>query len=114
LCAKNLFGQSTTEKAKLFSKPNLTAWCIVPFDSSKRGPEQRAQMLKQLGITRLAYDWREEHVAQFEEELATLQKYQIELAAFWMPMDRPCKNKHYPAIMGLLKRYHIKTQLWWS
>lgn len=108
-------GQSKTENAKLFSKPNLTAWCIVPFDSSKRGPEQRAQMLKELGITRLAYDWREEHVAQFEEELATLQKYQIELAAFWMPYGPdPSNNKHYQAIMDLLKRYHIKTQLWWS
>jgi hypothetical protein len=46
----------------LFAKRNLVAWCIVPFDAKKRGPEERAQMLKNLGIRRLAYDYRAEHI----------------------------------------------------
>jgi hypothetical protein len=29
----------------LFAKSNLVAWCIVPFDAKKRGPEERAHML---------------------------------------------------------------------
>ena len=40
------------------SRSNLVAWCIVPFDSQKRSPVQRADMLQRLGIQRLAYDWR--------------------------------------------------------
>ena len=30
----------------LFARKNLIAWCIVPFDSKKRGPEERAAMLE--------------------------------------------------------------------
>ena len=47
----------------LLKRDNLMAWCIVPFDAKKRGPEERAAMLKELGLSRLAYDWRDEHVA---------------------------------------------------
>src|SRR5215813_1508042 len=53
---------------RLFARDNLVAWCIVPFDSKKRGPEERAVMLKRLGFTRFAYDWRAEHVASFDAE----------------------------------------------
>jgi hypothetical protein len=40
----------TTAVADLFGKSNLVAWCIVPFDSVKRGPEQRAEMVQKLGV----------------------------------------------------------------
>ena len=53
-----------------FATEKLVAWCIVPFDAKKRGPEERARMLKALGIARCAYDWRAEHVAQFEQDFA--------------------------------------------
>ena len=32
----------------IFSPQNLTAWCIVPFDKVKRGPEARIAMLKNI------------------------------------------------------------------
>ena len=32
----------------LFARTNLAAWCIVPFDAKKRGPEERAAMLERL------------------------------------------------------------------
>ena len=34
----------------LFERDNLAAWCIVPFDAKKRGPEERAAMLERLGF----------------------------------------------------------------
>ena len=46
----------------LFERDNLVAWCIVPFDAKKRGPEERAEMLHRLGFLRFAYDWRDEHL----------------------------------------------------
>ncbi|MFM8401637.1 MAG: hypothetical protein ACKOAH_27755, partial [Pirellula sp.] len=62
----HVVGQETAPKQafhpEMFKEQNLVAWCIVPFDSQKRNPEQRAQMLDQLGIKRLAYDYRAEHV----------------------------------------------------
>ena len=69
----------------LFSRTNLVAWCIVPFDSQKRGPEERAAMLERLGIRRLAYDWRSEHIPTFDAEVAALQKRHIDLVAWWFP-----------------------------
>ena len=33
----------------LLAPTNLVAWCIVPFDTKKRGPEERAEMLERLG-----------------------------------------------------------------
>src|SRR5688572_17767316 len=46
------------DTGSIFGKGNLVAWCIVPFDAKKRGPEERAEMLERLGIKRLAYDYR--------------------------------------------------------
>jgi hypothetical protein len=58
----------------LFRKENLMAWCIVPFDSKKRNPVDRAKMLKDLGFTKFAYDWRDEHIPTFDQEIAELKK----------------------------------------
>jgi hypothetical protein len=107
--------QPSPGAGEVFSKKNLVAWCIVPFDDKKRGPEERAQMLEKLGITKFAYDWREEHVSSFDAEMTALKNHHIELQAFWMPYGPdPVKNKHYAEILALLQRHKIKTQLWWS
>jgi len=68
----------------LFAHSNLVAWCIVPIDTMKRGPEERAEMFNRLGITRLAYDWRNEGVPTFDRELDSLQKHHIRLQGFWL------------------------------
>src|SRR5579863_9672288 len=70
--------------ADLFDRDNLVAWCIVPFDARKRGPEERAAMLRRLGFSRLAYDWRAEHVPSFDAELDALARHGIALEAFWV------------------------------
>jgi hypothetical protein len=49
----------------LFSKENLGAWCIIPFDANNRTPQDRASMLHELGIQKLAYDWRNEQLTTF-------------------------------------------------
>ncbi|MFU8861916.1 MAG: hypothetical protein ACNA8K_16010 [Cyclonatronaceae bacterium] len=45
----------------LYAKQNLVAWCIVPFDSENRNPAARAELLNELGFTRMALynhgDW---------------------------------------------------------
>jgi hypothetical protein len=68
---------TSTGGAGVFSKDNLLAWCVVPFDSQKRGPEERTRMLKDLGIKMLAYDWREEHLPTFDQEWEALNKQDI-------------------------------------
>ena len=46
--------QTALAQDDLFRRENLVAWCIVPFDSQHRTPEQRAEMLVKLGIHQLA------------------------------------------------------------
>ncbi|MDF1814409.1 MAG: GDSL-type esterase/lipase family protein [Verrucomicrobiales bacterium] len=81
----------------------LVPWCIVPFDAKKRNPEQRAEMLVELGLKRCAYDWRPNHVAEFEQEIKAYQKHGIEFFAFW--------GGHEDAY-ALFEKYDIHPQVW--
>ena len=80
-------GEDPSDVESLLGKDNLVAWCIVPFDAKKRGPEARATMLANLGIKRCAYDWRQEHVPEFEAEIVAYKKHGIEFTAFWSTHD---------------------------
>ncbi len=93
----------------LYAKDNLVAWCIVPFDNQKRTPEQRAAMLERLGIRKLAYDYRAEHIPTFDAEVEALKAHGIELTAWWFPT---VLNDEARLILDVLKRQDVKTQLW--
>jgi putative heme-binding domain-containing protein len=101
--------QDKLPPGKLFAQDNLVAWCIVPFDAQNRGPEQRAAMLKRLGFTKFAYDYRAEHIPTFDAEINALQKQGIELTAWWFPQTL---NAEARQILDVLKRHKLKTQLW--
>jgi putative heme-binding domain-containing protein len=94
---------------QLFRRENLIAWCIVPFDAKKRGPEDRAALLEQLGFKHFAYDWRAEHVPFFDAEVEALKRHRIALDAFWFPASLDADARK---ILDLLRRHKIKTQLW--
>jgi hypothetical protein len=81
----------------------LVAWCIVPFDAKKRGPQARAEMLNKLGLKRCAYDWRDQHVSEFEEEIRQYQKHNIEFFAFWGVHDKAFQ---------LFEKHGLKPQIW--
>jgi len=93
----------------LFARENLVAWCIVPFDAKRRGPEERAAMLQRLGIRQLAYDWRAEHVPTFDAEIEALRRHGIRLTAFWFPGQL---HQDARTILDLLRRHNLRTQLW--
>lgn len=105
----------TKEKGaeSVFSRDNLVAWCIVPFDVKERNPAQRAQMLNELGITKLAYDWREKHIPEFDEEIETLKKNKITLQAFWYYSGpNPENDPHLKTIFEVLERQNVRTEIW--
>ncbi|MEO1524746.1 MAG: DUF6797 domain-containing protein [Planctomycetota bacterium] len=82
---------------------NLVAWCIVPFDSEDRRPAERAEMVRRLGLRRVAYDWRQKHVATFEEEILQYKRNGIEYFAFWDVHDQA---------LQLFKKYGLRPQIW--
>ena len=87
----------------IYETKNLVAWCIVPFDNQKRTPEQRAAMVAKMGLTKVAYDWRAEHVAEFEQEILAYKKHGIEFFAFW--------SQHSEAFR-LFEKYQLHPQIW--
>ncbi|MCU0983070.1 MAG: sugar phosphate isomerase/epimerase [Pirellulaceae bacterium] len=115
LCGAGLSALAVTPAAAaaadddIFATNNLVAWCIVPFDAKKRGPEERAQMLDRLGLKRLAYDWRDEHIATFDQEVETMQRHGIEVTAWWFPGGL---NDTARKILDCLERHQVKAQLW--
>jgi sugar phosphate isomerase/epimerase len=96
-------GEEPLPAGGVFAKSNLVAWCIVPFDAKNRDPQQRAEMLQRLGIRKFAYDWRQQHVATFEQEIVEIKKQSIEYYAFW---------GFHPAIVPLLAKHHVSPQFW--
>lgn len=109
-----LFNSCTSSVDRsVFAKDNLVAWCVVPYDAENRGPEERAQMLKELGITMLAYDWREEHVSSFDQEWQALNEEGIRLQAFWMMTGQdPAQEPFVQEIFDFLERNQVQTQIW--
>lgn len=96
-------------ETRLLARENQVAWCIVPFDAKKRGPEERAAMLKELGFSRLAYDWRDEHVASFDAEVVAMKRHGIEITAWWMPGTLDANARR---IIEVIRRHDIHPQ-WW-
>jgi len=100
---------SSRVEGGLFAHSNLVAWCIVPFDGKKRGPEQRAEMLERLGFSLFAYDYRAEHLPTFDAEMEALKRRHIRLLAWWFPATL---NDEARGILDLLKRHELHPQLW--
>ncbi|WP_397379457.1 sugar phosphate isomerase/epimerase family protein [Prosthecobacter sp.] len=96
---------TAADAPSIFDRKNIAALWIVPYDAKKRGPEERALMLKELGVTKLAYDWRAEHVPTFNAEVEAMQKHGIEITAWWYPARNP-------QILDAIKSHGIHPQLW--
>ena len=75
----------------------------MPFDAAKRGPAERAEMLKRLGLAKVAYDWRKEHVPTFEQEILEYKKHGLEFFAFWGVHEE---------MFRLFKKHGIAPQVW--
>jgi len=63
------------------------AWCIVPFDVKNRTPEQRIDLLKELGIQKYAYDWRDKHLDEMVHEWQLAKTNNIQVTAVWLWLD---------------------------
>ncbi len=103
------------DNAMLFARNNLVAWCIVPYDSKKRSSEERVSMLKDLGITSLAYDMRDADLPNMETEFITLRKHNIRLKAVWFWINGggdSLLNAANEAILKTLSKTHSRTELW--
>jgi hypothetical protein len=102
-CGGGVFAGEQPADAANFHRDRLVAWCIVPFDAKQRGPAERADMVRRLGLARVAYDWRDNHVPTFEDEILQYQRQKIEYFAFWSWHD---------AMEPLIQKHGIHPQIW--
>jgi sugar phosphate isomerase/epimerase len=104
-------------KKSIFDKNNLFAWCIVPFDSMKRTPDQRIEMLKDLGFNSYAYDWRENNLSETEYEFNLASENNIEIKAVWMWIDADADSighlsDNNETLLRIVEKTKLETTIW--
>ncbi|WKN43577.1 TIM barrel protein [Tunicatimonas pelagia] len=117
LISCSIENRPVTNSHSLFDQSNLIAWCIVPFDSEERSPEERAAMLQELGISQLAYDWRQQHLPTFEAELEALKKHNIDLRAVWFWIDQDSVGylgEDNETLWDKMVANEVRTECWFS
>jgi sugar phosphate isomerase/epimerase len=107
----NLVQSAPPTTATLWANSNLHAWSVAPFDEVKRTPDERAQMLRRLGIRKYAYSWRQHHIPSFDAEIEAMKRYGIEIIAWNFLAVEPGDP---PALAALeaFRRHGIRPQIW--
>lgn len=96
---------------------NLYAWCIVPFDSQERTPEQRIAMLKDLGFKSYVYDWRAKHLPEMAGEWRLARENGIEVLGVWMWIDAQSDwpgqlSEANEQVLQAIAEVGLNTQIW--
>ncbi|MFC2129689.1 AP endonuclease [Bacteroidota bacterium] len=107
----------SSETMKMLETDQLIPWCIVPFDANYRTPLERAEMLNELGMSKLAYDYRDRHLPLFEEEIKVLHEHNIELSAVWFWIQEgegQLLDSTSEFILSTIEKTGTETSLWVS
>ena len=99
------------------SMDNLFAWCVVPFDKLERSPKERVEMLKDLGFRAYAYDWRQKHLSEMEEEWKLARENGLKITAIWMWIDANQDrsgelSRSNAELLQKVGNSDLKTQVW--
>ncbi len=109
--------KQSIQSKSIFRKDNLCAWCIIPYDKLNRNATERAQMLNELGITKLAYDWRTWHLPYLTDEIRTMRIHNIDICSVWFwneGNDVSLLDQNNITILETIKNEGLKTNLWVS
>ncbi len=92
-------------------------WCIVAYDSLDRTPSERIEMMKDIGFTKYAYDWRDKHLSDSKNELILVQKNNIEIISVWIWLNpkRDSVNKlslSNEKMFSIVKELKLETTIW--
>lgn len=113
--AKDPQGTAPSIGTSAFAKSNLHVWAYEEYDGVERTPEERAQLLKDLGITKAGYICRSAvRVAEFEAYVKAYKNEGIELVAVWTPVNtkNPLGEIQIRTFLEIVERYKLNIQ-WW-
>ena len=101
----------------IFNQNNLTAWCIVPFDKLKRGPDERIAMLEKLNFKQYVYDWRSEHIPTFDQEIKLAKQHNIVMEGVWLwvnsQLDKAGQlSADNQKVIDIVAKNKLKTTFW--
>ncbi|HUL55258.1 MAG TPA: TIM barrel protein [Opitutaceae bacterium] len=110
-------GISQSAGPALFAPGNLLAWCIVPYDQAHRTPAERIAMLKRLGFTQYAWDWRQQHLKDLPEEIRLARAGGIRLRAVWLWIDAQTDRVGHlgeanRAVIDAVTAAHLSVEFW--
>lgn len=110
-------GDAEQDNDAVFAPTNLLAWCIVPYDSVQRTPAERIAMLKRLGFTQYAWDWRSQHLADLPEEIRQAREGGVRLRAAWLWVDgRTDRVGHLSeanrAVLDAVRQAKLAVEFW--
>jgi hypothetical protein len=67
-------------------------------------------MFERLGVTKFAYDWRENNSSAFETEIETMKSRGVEILAWWFPFDATDPGAN--STLEVLMKENIHPHLW--
>ena len=67
-------------------------------------------MLDELDLHQFAYDWRDEHIPEFDEEVAACARHNVRIVAWWMAGAE--LNETNRKILDVVRRHKLKMQFW--
>ncbi|MEI6106686.1 MAG: alpha-L-fucosidase [Opitutae bacterium] len=106
-----------TGAESLLAPTNLLAWCIVPYDRLNRTPADRLAMLRRLGFSQYAWDWRQQHLKDLPEEIKLSREAGVQLRAVWLwvddKTDRPgLLNDANRAVINAVVQAKLSVEYW--
>ena len=107
--------KATLNGSSAFAKSNLHVWAYEEYDAVNRTAEERARLLKELGISKAGYICRNAaRVAEFKAYVQAYKKEGIELIAVWTPVntENPLEEPQISAFLDVVDRQKLRIQ-WW-
>lgn len=107
--------QVEAQKADNFAKENLHAWAFELFDKD-RSPEERAQLLKRVGFTKIGFVVNGKLVDQFDAHVGAYKKAGIEIVSVWWQSSNEnlLTEAKTQTILATLDKHGLKPQIWFS
>lgn len=94
----------------IWSHDNIIAWCVAPpWDANNRSSDERALMLKRLGLHLYTHNWRNSAIPGFDGEIEAMQRHGIEFAGWWL---NDSDNPALPKILAAIARRGIHPRIW--
>ncbi len=114
-----LLGACKSKVENSFKVEELSPWCILGFDSLDRTPNQRIEMLKQMGFTKYGYNKGKGDISKMKEEFKLAKENEIEITSIflWLNAKRDSIGKLSPAnqeLLNNLKEVAYKPTIWVS